>query len=325
MRRREFITLLGGAAVWPLAARAQQPVPVIGFLHSGSPNPYAHMVAAFRQGLNDQGYFESRNVTIEFRWAEGHSDRLFALADELVRHPVDVIAAVGGNLSALAARKASSTVPIVFNSGSDPIKSGLVASFNRPGGNTTGVSFFGVSLGQKRLELIRELVPTTSIVAILVNPSFPDTAIELNDVQAAAQTLGVQTIVLSTSNEAEIEVLFGNLSHRRAGALLLASNPFFNSRRDHLVTLAAGHAIPAIYQLREFVEAGGLISYGNSFTDLYRQVGVYVGRILNGAKPSDLPVVRPTRFELAINTKTAKALGLTIPNTILVAADLVIE
>ena len=326
MKRREFITLMSSATAWPLAVRAQQPaMPVIGFLHSGSPGPYVHMVAAFRRGLSEMGFAEGRNIAIEFRWAEGHNDQLPAFADELVRRRVTVMAAVGGNLSALADKAASSTIPIVFNTGSDPVKSGLVASFNRPGGNVTGVSFFGVTLGQKRLEFIRELLPKVSLVGILVNPSFPDNEIELQDVQLAARTIGLELRVLTSSNERDIDVAFSTLAQHQVGALVVGSDPFFNSRRDQLVTLAARHAIPAVYQIREFVEAGGLMSYGNSFIDLYRQVGVYVGRILKGEKPADLPVVRPTKFELVINGRTAKALGLSIPNTLLISADEVIE
>ena len=326
MKRREFITLMSSATAWPLAVRAQQPaMPVIGFLHSGSPGPYVHMVAAFRRGLSEMGFAEGRNIAIEFRWAEGHNDQLPAFADELVRRRVTVMAAVGGNLSALAAKAASSTIPIVFNTGSDPVKSGLVASFNRPGGNVTGVSFFGVTLGQKRLEFIRELLPKVSLVGILVNPSFPDNEIELQDVQLAARTIGLELRVLTSSNERDIDVAFSTLAQHQVGALVVGSDPFFNSRRDQLVTLAARHAIPAVYQIREFVEAGGLMSYGNSFIDLYRQVGVYVGRILKGEKPADLPVVRTTKFELVINGRTAKALGLSIPNTLLISADEVIE
>ena len=326
MKRREFITLMSSATAWPLAVRAQQPaMPVIGFLHSGSPGPYVHMVAAFRGGLSEMGFAEGRNVAIEFRWAEGHNDQLPAFADELVHRRVAVMAAVGGNLSVLAAKAASSTIPIVFNTGSDPVKSGLVASFNRPGSNVTGVSFFGVMLGQKRLEFIHELLPNVSLVGILVNPSFPDNEIELQDVQLAARTIGLELRVLKSSNERDIDAAFSTLAQHQVGALVVGSDPLFNSRRDQLVTLAARHAIPAVYQIREFVEAGGLMSYGNSFIDLYRQVGIYVGRILKGEKPADLPVVRPTKFELVINGRTAKALGLSIPNTLLISADEVIE
>ena len=326
MKRRDFITLVSAAAAWPVAARAQQSaMPVIGFLHSGAPNPYAKMVAAFRQGLRDTGYVEGQNVAIEFRWAEGHNDRLPALAAELVRRPVAVLAAVGGNVSALAAKAASSSIPIVFNTGGDPIKAGLVDSFNRPGGNLTGVSFFGVALGQKRLELIRELVPTVTTLAMLVNPGFPDTGIEANDVQAAARTMGLQINILTARDELEIDAAFQTLAQQRLGALLVSSDPFFNSRRNQLVAQAARHAVPAIYQIREFVEAGGLMSYGNSFTNLYHQVGVYVGRILKGEKPAELPIVRPIKFELVINLKTANALGLKVSDKLLVAADEVIE
>ena len=326
LRRREFITLVGGAAAWPMTVRAQQQaMQVVGFLHSASPGPYARMVAAFREGLKDMGQVEGRNVAIEFRWAEGDADRLPSLAKELVARQVAVIAAVGGNVSALAAKAASSTIPIIFNTGGDPIKSGLVTSFNRPTGNVTGVSFFGVALGQKRFELIRALVPSATIMGILVNPEFPDTTLELNEVQTAAAASGQTLHVFSAATVPDIETAFETLVHQQIGALVVSSDPFFNSRRDQLVALSARHAVPTIYQLREFAAAGGLISYGNNFADLYRQVGVYVGRILNGEKPSDLPVVQPTKFELVINLKTAKALGLTIPDKLLVAADEVIE
>jgi putative ABC transport system substrate-binding protein len=326
MNRRALIAALGGAAAWPLAARGQQStMPVIGFLHSASPGPYARMVTAFRDGLKSTGYEEDRNVAIEYRWAYGENDRLPALAADLIRRHVVLIAAMGGNVSALAAKAASSTTPIVFNTGGDPVKAGLVSSFNHPGGNATGLSFFGIALGTKRLELMREMVPNARSIAMLVNPRFPDSEAELNEVQTAERSLGQRIRVLTASSDGDIDAAFGLIAQDRADALLVSSDPFFNSRRDQLVALAARYRVPAIYQLREFAEAGGLMSYGNRFADLYHQAGAYVGRILKGEKPADLPVVRPTTFELVINLATTKALGLTIPPTLLARADEVIE
>jgi putative tryptophan/tyrosine transport system substrate-binding protein len=327
VRRREFIVTLGGAAVaWPLAARAQQPaVPVIGYLHSGSSSPYAHLVAAFRQGLREAGYEEGRNVAIDFRWAEGRYDRLPALAADLVSRRVALIVTGGGDPPPLAAKSATSTIPVVFTSSSDPVKLGLVDSLNRPGGNLTGVHLFTSLLGTKRLELIRQLLPTTPLIAVLVNPKNPNAEPAATELQDAARTLGQSISLVRASNETEIDAAFATLSGRRISALVVNTDPFFLARRDQFVSLAAKSAVPTIYAQREFVVAGGLISYGVSLTDGYRQVGIYAGRILKGEKPADLPVMQPTRFEMVINLKTAKALGLNVPPMVLALADEVIE
>jgi putative tryptophan/tyrosine transport system substrate-binding protein len=327
MRRREFMGIVGATvAIWPLVARAQQsPMPVIGFLHSASPDPAAKRVAAFRRGLGDLGYVESRNVIIEFRWAEGHYDQLTGYAADLVRDQVDVIVTGGGVPAAVAAKAATSTISIVFTIGLDPVHLGLVESLNRPGHNVTGVSYLSVELAAKRLELLRELVPKVSMIAMLVNPKNPNAATNMREGRTAAETVGQQLVVLNASTEREINIAFAALAQQQIGAVLVGSDPLFVSRRDQLAAVAISNAIPAIYENREFVEAGGLISYGSDLDDAYRQAGIYVGKILKGAKPADLPIVQPTKFELVINLKAAKSLGFTVPATLLSQADEVIE
>jgi len=311
--------------VWPLVARAQKAMPVIGYLSGSSPGPSAPLVAAFHQGLSETGYVEGQNVAIEYHWAGGSYDRLPALAADLVGRKVDVITASGGPLAARAAKNATSTIPIVFVSGDDPVAIGLVASLARPGGNLTGVSFLTVELNPKRLELLSELVPQAGMIALLVNPNNSITERIITDVQQAARAKRVKLHVLKAGNESEIDAAFAPLVQLQAGALVVASDAFLNSRRDRLVALASRHAVPAIYESREFTASGGLISYGTSLTDVYRQVGVYAGKVLKGAKPADLPVEQPTKFELVINLKTAQALGLTVPQALLARADEVIE
>jgi len=325
--RRELLAALGGAAAWPLAARAQQAaMPVIGFLSGRSPYESRTVVGPFGQGLAETGYFESKNVIIEYRWAEGRYDRLPGLAAELVSRHVAVIAAVGGPNSGQAAKAATTTIPIVFISGTDPVKEGLVASLNKPGGNATGVSPLLPAMEAKRLGLLREIIPNAALVAVLLNPASQDNfSRQLNDVQGAARDVGQQLLVLQASSEEEIEAAFATAAERRANGVLVAADPFMLSRRDRLVALAARYAIPAIYEVREYATAGGLMSYGISLANAYKQAGAYVGRILNGEKPSDLPVLQPTKFNFVINIKTAKALGLTIPDNLLTLADEVIE
>jgi putative tryptophan/tyrosine transport system substrate-binding protein len=326
MRRREFITLLGGAAMWPLVARAQQSaMTTIGYLSTRSPGEAKYVTDAFTQGLKETGYVEGRNLAIEFRWAELDYDRLPALASDLVRRQVEVIAAVGGAHSGLAAKAATSTIPIVFVSAGDPVTFGLVSSLSRPAGNVTGVSMITVALASKRLELLHELVPAPAAIAMLVNPTSPYVEPETKDVMASARTLGRQVQVLTASTGREIDTAFTTLVQQRVGSLLVSGDPFFDSERDRLVALAARHAVPAIYQWREFAMIGRLMSYGTSILDAYRQSGVYVGKILKGAKPADLPVMQPTKFEFVINLKTSKALGLEIPPKLLTFADEVIE
>ena len=326
MRRRELITLLGGTAAWPLAVYAQQAaMPVIGYLHSGSLSPYAHLVTAFRQGLKEAGYVEGQNVKIEYRWAEGRYDQLPALAAELVGRHVAVIVTQGGDPPPLAAKSATLTIPIVFTCSSDPVKLGLVDSLNHPGGNVTGFWLYTSLLGRKRLELIRQLLPANTLMAVLVNPNNPNTQIDTAELQEAARTLGQPISFVRASTETDISAVFATLSDQHVSALFVNTDPFFLAQRNQFVSLAARNMIPAIYAQREFVLAGGLISYGASLADGYRQVGVYVGRVLKGEKPADLPVVQPTTFEMAINLKTAKGLGLDIPPTLLALADEVIE
>jgi ABC-type uncharacterized transport system substrate-binding protein len=326
MRRREFITLLGGAATaWPLAARAQQPpMPVIGFMHPQSPEGIGDALRGLREGLKESGYSEGQNVAIEYRWAENQLDRLPMLAGELARRPVSVIVATGGSTSALAARAATTTIPIVFNIGDDPVRLGLVSTLSRPGGNITGINNFAVELAAKRLEILRELVPAAARVAVLVNPATRDLT-GVQDTQAAARAMGLQLRVLNAGSGKEIDAAFATLAHERPDALLVGTGPPFAARRVQLVHLATYHRIPAVYSLRQFVEIGGLITYGASLTDAYRQVGVYAGRILKGAKPADLPVVQSTKFELVINAQTARMFGLTVPPSLLARADEVIE
>jgi putative tryptophan/tyrosine transport system substrate-binding protein len=327
MGRREFITLLGGAAtMWPLAARAQQPaMPLVGFLNGQSAQPFASAVAAFRRGLNEAGYVEGQNVAIEYRWAEGRVDRLPPLAAELVRRQVAVIAATGGNNSALAAMQTTSTIPIVFTSSDNPIERGLVASINRPGGNVTGVSWFNAELGPKRLGLLHELVPNATIVALLINPNNPESVRQPAELQHAGRAIGLQLVVLTATSAGDIDAAFTAMVQNRVGGLLIGSDPFFLNRREQIIGLAAQHRIPTINSGREAAGAGGLMSYGNSLSDAYRRAGIQTGRILKGAKPSELPVDQATKFELHINLKTAKGLSLEIPPTLLARADGVIE
>jgi ABC-type uncharacterized transport system substrate-binding protein len=326
IKRREFITLLGGAAMaWPLAARAQQPpMPVVGFLSSGSADLLADRVRAFRLGLSEIGHVEGRNIAIEYRWAEGENDRLSGLAADLVRRQVTVIAAAGG-LSARAAKAATTTVPIVFWIEGDPVEVRLVASLNRPGGNLTGVTTLGAELGAKRLELLHEVIPTAIVIAVLVDPSTLTAATLSKDLQAAARSLGLQLLVLHANSERDFATSFATLIQQRAGGLVIGPGPLFFSRSEELAALALRHGVPSIFQSREFAAAGGLMSYGGSATDSYRQVGAYTGRILKGEKPADLPVQQATKVDLLINLKTAKALGLEVPPTLLARADEVIE
>jgi putative ABC transport system substrate-binding protein len=325
--RREFISALGSVAVvWPLAARAQQSaMPVIGFLHSGSPGPSAQEMAAFRQGLYETGYVEGQNVTVEYRWADGQRDRLPALAADLVRRQVTVIAAIGGDATALAVKTATSTIPIVFQIGSDPIKAGLVTTVNRPGANVTGVSLFVSTVDGKRLQLIHEVVPQAEEIAVLVSPLVVDAESRSINLEDVARTMRLQLLRLIVKSEEDFDTAFATIAARKPGALFVFGSPFFDSRRDQIIASAARLAIPASYAWREFVVAGGLMSYGTSLTNATRQTAIYVGRILKGEKPADLPIIQPTKFDFVINLKTAKALGVTIPPGVLAIADEVIE
>jgi putative ABC transport system substrate-binding protein len=327
MRRREFILLLGGAgATWPLAARAQQPtMPVVGFLSIAAPDPYAHLVRAFNEGLSDAGYIEGRNVAIEYRWARGQPHLLPSLAVDLVSRQVDVIFASGGSQSAPAAKGATTKIPIVFVIAADPVALGLVESLNRPGTNLTGVNLLSAELVEKQFDLLNQLVPNNEMVALLVNPAAPYAKLEVESAQQAAHSRGRSVQIYRAASDDEIETAFTTLVQQRAGAILVAVDPFFNSRRERIVQLAVRHAIPGLYPTREFATAGGLASYGSSVSDAYRQAAVYAGKILKGAKPADLPVVQPTKIELIINQRVAKTLGLSVPPTLLAIADEVIE
>jgi len=325
MRRREFISLLSGAAAWPLAARAQQPtMPVVGLLGAGSPEPNAKWIAAVRQGLTETGHIEGRNVTIEYRWAEGKYDQLPTMAIDVVQRKTALIFADSLPV-ALAAKAATTKIPIVFVSGPDPVRLGLVSSLNRPSGNITGVTLFTTILVTKRLELLRELVPAATVIAFIVNPNNPRTEFDVQDMEAGARALGQQIIVLKAGSDRDLEALFAILSERKVGALLVGNDPFFNSRPQPFALMAARHAVPAIYGLREYAVAGGLVSYGTNLSESYRQAGIYAGRILNGETPTDLPILQPTKFELVVNLWAAKAIGLTIPESFLLRADEVIE
>lgn len=327
MKRREFITLVSGAAAaWPLAARAQHTAtPVVGFLSGRSRGESASVVGAFHKGLAEAGYSEGRNVTIEYRWADGQYDRLSLLVRDLVGQPVTAIAATGGSVSGLAAKAATTTIPIVFASGGDAVKLGLVSSLNRPGGNVTGVNLVFGALGAKRLELLHDFIPQAQAIAVLVNLNYPSAATEVQDVQASGLLLGLQVKTFNASAASDFEQAFSAVAEQKMAGLLVADDPFLQSRRDQLIALAARYAVPAIYFSRDFVEDGGLMSYGPSITDAYRLVGVYVGRILKGERPADLPVVQPTKFELVINLKAAKGLRLAVPDKLIALADEVIE
>jgi putative ABC transport system substrate-binding protein len=327
MRRRDFLGILGGAAVaWPLVAPAQQPaMPVIGFMSGRAPDDSAHLVSAFRKGLAETVFIEGQTVTIEFRWAHGDYDRLPTLASELVSRGVAVLVGVGGDVSALVAKQATATIPVVFGMGGDPVKAGMVASFNRPGGNVTGYTLWTSEMGSKRMGLLRDIVPAVQTIGVLVNPRFPPTVQELYDLEIAAKAISQPLLVARANDDGELEAALTSLVQQRVGAFLVTAAPFFDTRRDRIISFAAQNRLPAIYQFREYAVAGGLISYGPNIVESYRDSGAYVGRILKGAKPADLPVLQPTKFEFVINLKTAKALGLTVPPTLVAEAGEVIE
>jgi len=325
MRRRDLVTLIGGAAAWPLAARAQQSIPVVGFLNSQSAGPFSHMLAGFQRGLREAGFLEGQNVAIEYRWAEGHYERLPDLANDLVRRQLAVLVATGGEPAALAAKVATQAIPIVFLIGGDPVKEGLVASMNRPGGNVTGLTLLTTEIEGKRLGLLQELVPKATLIAVLVNPNFPPAENQQRDVLEAASRAGLRSTVVLAGSESEFEPAFATVVEKRADALMVCADPFFNSRRDQLVALAAHHKVPTIYELREYALGGGLMSYGVNIVELYRQAAQYAAMILKGAKPSDLPIVQPTKFDFVINQKAAKVLGLDVPDRLLALADEVVE
>jgi putative ABC transport system substrate-binding protein len=327
MRRRNFLTLVGGAAaMWPVSALAQQKnVPLIGFLNSQSAGSFSHLVAGFQQGLREAGFLEGQNIQIEYRWAEGRNDRLPELANDLVRRGIAVLVATGGEPAALAAKVSTQTIPIVFLIGGDPVRMGLVSGMNRPGGNVTGATLLSTEVEVKRLGLLQELLPKANLIAALINPDFPSAEARRQDVLEAASRVGLKTIVVTARSENEFEPAFMTAIEQRADALMVFADPLFNSRRDQLATLAARHKLPAIYEFREYALAGGLMSYGADIVGLYREVARYTARILKGEKPSDLPVMQPTKFQIVINLKSAKALGLTVPPTLLATADDVIE
>jgi putative tryptophan/tyrosine transport system substrate-binding protein len=327
MRRRDFIKVIAGsAAAWPLGTQAQQSaMPVIGFMSGRAPEDSAHLVSAFRQGLTETGFVEGQTVTIEFRWAHGDYDRLPALAADLVSRKVAVLVGVGGDVSALAAKKATATIPVVFGMGDDPIKAGIVASFNRPDGNVTGFTLRTSEMESKRLGLLREMLPAVQLIGVLVNPQFPPSSHELSDLELAAKGIGQRLFVASANNDAELDSALASLGQQRVGAFLVTAAPFFDTRLERIVGFASQNRLPAIYQFREYAVAGGLISYGPDVVESYRNAGLYVGRILKGEKPADLPVLQPTKFDFVINLKTAKALGLTVPPTLLAEAGEVIE
>jgi putative ABC transport system substrate-binding protein len=326
MRRRELITLLGGAATWPLVARAQQAaIPVVGFMSGRSPEDSARVASAFRQGLADAGFIEGQTVNIEYRWANGDSDKLPALAADLVNRKVAVLVGVGGDVSAAVAAKATKTIPVVFGMGGDPVKAGLVASFNRPGGNVTGFTLWTNEIASKRLGLLRQLAPGVPLIGVLVNPRFPQTEKELLELEPAAKAVNQKLFVARANDDAELDAALASFVEQRIGALLVTAAPFFDTRLDRIVGFAAQKRLPAIYQFRDYAVAGGLISYGPNIAESYKDTGTYVGRILKGEKPADLPVMQPSKFDFLINLKTAKALGLTVPPTLLIEASEVIE